>query len=285
MLIIARTLYVLLMFQFLLIAISLVLQSIILTKTSNLGFAIAADCLMKYQKIKLLPPKGSRNSDNMNILSFFFIFLLSFNFLRKRKNDPRLKIILIAFLVCIIYRVWKPHSKLKSCFTCQFFTHDTIEITNEVNTLHFQGKLNIFAISKFRFKDDNSFWPLLMLLWHDISLNPGHFKAFFQGLCFNRNWHRGGVACCVISDISYKLNSFLTNEIENITLDILMPHRTQSELFTDPQISLNFLIFLKKIYLNSTQVIVKFTSWVISTLIFLKMENMFSRNPPVITKT
>ena len=32
-------------------------------------------------------PKGSRNSDNMNILSFFFIFLLSFNFLRKRKND------------------------------------------------------------------------------------------------------------------------------------------------------------------------------------------------------
>ena len=163
MLIIARTLYVLSMFQFLLIAISLVLQSIFLTKTSNLGFAIATDCLMKYQKIKLLPPKGSRNSDNMNILSFFFIFLLSFNFLRKRKNDHRLKIILIALLVCIIYRVWKPHSKLKSCFTCQFFTHNTIEITNEVNTLHFQSKLNIFAMSKFRFKDDNSFWPLLML--------------------------------------------------------------------------------------------------------------------------
>ena len=53
----------------------------------------------KYQKINLLAPKGSRNSDNMNILSFFFIFLLSFNLLRKRKNDPCLKIILtsIAF--------------------------------------------------------------------------------------------------------------------------------------------------------------------------------------------
>ena len=48
----------------------------------------------KYQKINLLAPKGSRNSVNMNILSFFFIFLLSFNLLRKRKNDPRLKIIL-----------------------------------------------------------------------------------------------------------------------------------------------------------------------------------------------
>ena len=34
----------------------------------------------------------------------------------------------------------------------------------------------------------------------------------------------------------------------------------QLELFTDPKISLNFLTFLKKIYLNSTQTIPKFTS-------------------------
>ena len=32
----------------------------------------------KYHKINLLAPKGSSNSDNMNILSFFFISLLSF---------------------------------------------------------------------------------------------------------------------------------------------------------------------------------------------------------------
>ena len=69
----------------------------------------------KYQKINLLAPKGSSNSDNMNILSFFFIFLLPFNFLRKRKNDPHLKIILtsIAFLVCILYRFSKPQNRLK----------------------------------------------------------------------------------------------------------------------------------------------------------------------------
>ena len=34
----------------------------------------------------------------------------------------------------------------------------------------------------------------------------------------------GGVACYIKSDISYKLNSFLPNKIENITFDILMPH-------------------------------------------------------------
>ena len=83
----------------------------------------------KYQKINLLAPKGSRNSDNMNILSFFFTFL------RKQKNDPHLKIILtsITFLVCILYRLSQPHNKLKSCFTFQFFTHGTIKITNEVH--------------------------------------------------------------------------------------------------------------------------------------------------------
>ena len=114
----------------------------------------------------------------MNILSFFFIFLLFFNFLRKRKNDPLPKIILtsIAFLVCILYRFSKPQNRLKSCLTCQFFTHDTIEITNEVKTSYFQSELSFFAISKFRSKNDNSFYPLLLLLSGDISLNPGPFS-------------------------------------------------------------------------------------------------------------
>ena len=114
----------------------------------------------------------------MNILSFFFIFLLSFNFLRKRKNNPCLKIILtsITFLAGIIYRFSEPQNTLKSCFTCQFFTHDTIEITTEVNTSYFQSELSLFAISKFRLKNDITFYPVLLLLLGDISLNPGLFS-------------------------------------------------------------------------------------------------------------
>ena len=46
----------------------------------------------------------------------------------------------------------------------------------------------------------------------------------YEILRFDRNRHRGGVACYIRSDISYKLNSLLPNEIENITFDILMPH-------------------------------------------------------------
>ena len=109
----------------------------------------------------------------------------------------------------------------------------------------------------------------------------------YKILHFDRNRHGRRVACYIRSDIRYKLNSFLPNEIENITFGILMPHTKPITvgIIYSPQISLNVLIFLKKIYLNSTQAIVKFTSWVISTLIFLKTENMFSRNPPIITKT
>ena len=132
----------------------------------------------KHQKTNFLAPKGSSNSDNINILSFFFMFLFSFNFLRKRKNDPGLKIILtsIAFLVCILYRFSKTQNRWKSCVACQFFTHETIEITNEVNTSYFLSERTFFAISKFRFKNDNSFYPLLLLLSGDISLNPGLFS-------------------------------------------------------------------------------------------------------------
>ena len=41
---------------------------------------------------------------------------------------------------------------------------------------------------------------------------------------FGRNWHGGGVASYIRSDISYKLKYFLPNEIENSTFDILMLH-------------------------------------------------------------
>ena len=41
-------------------------------------------------------------------------------------------------------------------------------------------------------------------------------------LCFDKNRHEGGVACYIRSDISYKLNYFLPNEIENSTFNILM---------------------------------------------------------------
>ena len=144
MLLIALTLYVLLMFQFMLIAISMVFQSIFLIKTFILVFTISADCLMRSGNIKKITCWHTKvveilvfnKNKQYEYLVLFLIFLLPFNFLRN-KDDPSLKVILNStLLVYILYRFSNPHYRLKSCFTCQFFTHDTIEITNEVHTSH-----------------------------------------------------------------------------------------------------------------------------------------------------
>ena len=197
------------------------------------------------------------------------------------------------------------------------FLPGIIKITNKDKALYCQNELRIFAIPKFRFKNDNSFYPSLFLLSAVISLNPGPFsisiitgpqlfkqeeeqtfskrvlhliylninsllpktdelrdiakrmKAAVIGISeskldstvfdperysdnykilpFDRNHLGCGVACYIRSDISYKLNSFLPNEMEKITFDILMPHTCILDLQTP-----------KSIYVSS-KAIMKFT--------------------------
>ena len=108
----------------------------------------------KYQKINLLASKGRSYSDNMYILPLLFLFLLFKIFLRKRKSDPRLKNYSYQYRF-LVYILKQPRNRLKSCFTCQFFTHGIIEIKNEFKTSYFHSELRIFAISKFIFKNDS----------------------------------------------------------------------------------------------------------------------------------
>ena len=51
-------------------------------------------------------------------------------------------------------------------------------------------------------------------------LDPEIYIENYKTLFFDGNWNGRGVACYIRSGISYKLNSFLSNEIENITLAI-----------------------------------------------------------------
>ena len=84
----------------------------------------------------------------------------------------------------------------------------------------------------------------------------------YEILRFDRNRHGGGVPCYIRSDISYKLNSFLPNEIENITFNILMLHMKPIKIgiIYRPPNQFKILDICEEICLNSTQVIVKFTS-------------------------
>ena len=54
--------------------------------------------------------------------------------------------------------------------------------------------------------------------------DPEIYIADYEINRFDRNQRGGEFACNIRSDISYKLNSFLPTEIENTTLDILIPH-------------------------------------------------------------
>ena len=106
-------------------------------------------------------------------------------------------------------------------------------------------------------------------------LDPEIYTENYEILLFDRNWHGGGVTCYIRSDISYKLNSFRPNEIEN-NFNISMARTKQITIGIIYRLLKSiYLIFLKRIYQNSTQPIVKFTSWAISTLIFLKTEISF----------
>ena len=118
-------------------------------------------------------------------------------------------------------------------------------------------------------------------------LDPEIYIDNYEILRFDRNRHGEGVACYIRSGISYKLNYFLPNEIENITFDILMPrtklitvgiiHRSQNQYkFLDifeenlPKLNTSYreMYFLGDFNIN-----------------LFENENMSSRNPPVTTKT
>ena len=124
------------------------------------------------------------------------------------------------------------------------------------------------------------------ILESKLILDPEIYIENYEILRFDKNRHEEGVACYFRSGISYELNSFLPNEIENITFHILMPHTKPItiEIIYRPRNQSKLLDNFEENLLYSTQTIVKFTSKAISKLIFLKMEIMLLTNLPVITK-
>ena len=81
---------------------------------------------------------------------------------------------------------------------------------------------------------------------HSTVLDSEIYTENYKILHFDRNRHEGGVACYIRSGISCKLNSFLPNEIKNITLDILMPHMkpiTIGIIYRPPNLSKFLKIF------------------------------------------
>ena len=102
---------------------------------------------------------------------FYHIFL---------KHNRELRIKVFEFLILIsVLNVMKyfNHSKaydgIKNCSQLRFFTYESINTRNNVETLCLHSDLVFFSISKLQYRNSSSYFNLLLLFSGDISLNPG----------------------------------------------------------------------------------------------------------------
>ena len=108
-----------------------------------------------------------------------FIFSIMFARLFLRNKHKRVK----AFFGCIIFllTITKPNLLTKNDIlksTSEIFTYESIDACNLLHTSHIHNAFVFFALSKFKYRNKDSFFKLLLLLSGDISLNPGpsHIK-------------------------------------------------------------------------------------------------------------
>ena len=87
-----------------------------------------------------------------------------------------------AFFRCIIFllTITKPNLLTKNDIlksTSEIFTYESIDACNLLHISHIHNAFLFFALSKFKYRNKNSFFKLLLLLSGNISLNPGpsHF--------------------------------------------------------------------------------------------------------------
>ena len=65
------------------------------------------------------------------------------------------------------------YGSIKICSQLHFFTYESINTCDTVETSCLHSDLVFFSISKLQYKNSNSYFNLLLLLSGDISLNPG----------------------------------------------------------------------------------------------------------------
>ena len=104
-------------------------------------------------------------------LMFYHIFL---------KHNRELRIKIFEFLILIsVFNVMKyfNHSEvydgIKICSQLHFFTYESINTCDNLETSCLHSGLAFFSISKLQYRNSNSYFNLLLLLSGDVSLNAG----------------------------------------------------------------------------------------------------------------
>ena len=123
------------------------------------------------------------------ITLFVFRFILLFLLLLHKRNLSLKACISTIFLFFIISHFSSkkslssfPENTLKKIITSEFFTYESIKASNSASTVCFNQELNLFCFStrsgpfcfsNLRYRNNKTYFRLLLLLSRDISLKRG----------------------------------------------------------------------------------------------------------------
>ena len=156
----------------------------------------------EFFKIRLTLISNSSGCENM-IALFVFNFIILFLLLPHKRNLRLKACVSTIFLFFSISHFSSkkslssfPGNTLKNISTSEFFTYESIKASNFASMVCFNRELNLFCFSNLRYRNNKTYFRLLLLLSGDISLNPGPINGSQQhnydqwavfkkrGLCF-----------------------------------------------------------------------------------------------------
>ena len=118
--------------------------------------------------------KGGRDNKGRYHL---YLILINFLLIFKLKNKPFFS---LFYCMILFYGIPSPLSivnsvdeRLFSCVKNEFFTIESINVSNDFTKLYLSNSFNFYTLSKLKYKNHHLFLNNLLLLSGDISLNPG----------------------------------------------------------------------------------------------------------------
>ena len=117
--------------------------------------------------------KPQSNSNNFKPEILFAVFTLMFyHIFLKCKNIFEFLILISVVDVMKYFNHSEVYDGIKICSQLHFFTYESINTCDNVETSCLHSDLVFFSISKLQFRNSNSYFNLLLLVSGDISLNP-----------------------------------------------------------------------------------------------------------------
>ena len=140
----------------------------------------------EFFKIRLTLISNSSGCENM-IALFVFNFIILFLLLPHKRNLRLKACVSTIFLFFSISHFSSkkslssfPGNTLKNISTSEFFTYESIKVSDFASKVCFNRELNLFCFPNHRYWNNKTYFRLLLLLSGDVNLNPGPINGSQQ---------------------------------------------------------------------------------------------------------